>query len=74
MMIEREDRAVFSEQLRERRRRGRPRVANQMVPLSICLPADVLAAYCQRAREQREEHVTAVVRRVLIEAIVDARS
>lgn len=47
MIIDRDDRAVFTEQLR-RRRGGRPRGV-VTVPTSVKLPAPVFDALCRRA-------------------------
>jgi hypothetical protein len=68
-MMSTEDRDRFTEPFRERRRRGRPRSANPMIPTSISLPADVYEAYCRQSRSEREEHVSAVIRRVLVDAV-----
>ncbi len=51
-MIEREQRAVFTEQLR--RRRGRPRRMTPIVITSIRLPEDVYDALCRRALLERQ--------------------
>jgi hypothetical protein len=53
MMIEREHRAVFTEQLQQRRR-GRPRSASPRVPTRVELPADVFDALCRRAMQERK--------------------
>jgi hypothetical protein len=54
-MIEREHRAVFTEQLQQRRRgRGRPRNAAPRVSTRVELPADVFDALCRRASEERK--------------------
>jgi hypothetical protein len=52
-MIEREHRAVFTGQLHERRRRGRPRGAVLKVPTTIRLPEDVYAALCRLVQVER---------------------
>jgi hypothetical protein len=51
-MIERDHRAVFSEQLRQRRR-GRPRCAAPKVRLSVRVPQDVFDSLCGLASERR---------------------
>lgn len=53
-MIERQDRVEFVEQLRERRRRGRPRSASRKVRTTVDLPADVFDALCQVATRERK--------------------
>lgn len=68
MIMEPEHRAAFADSLRKRRR-GRPRSANPMIPTSISLPADVYEAYCRMSRVEREEHVSVTIRRVLVAAI-----
>ncbi len=50
-MIEREHRAVFTEQLRHR---GRPRRMTPIVITSIRLPEDVYDALCRRALLERQ--------------------
>lgn len=51
-MIDREDRAVFSEQLQQRRR-GRPRCSAPSVVISVRLPEDVYDALCRLALQER---------------------
>lgn len=51
-MIDREHRAVFTEQLRHRR--GRPRRDTPIVITSIRLPADLYDALCRRALLERQ--------------------
>jgi len=50
VIIDREDRAVFSHQLCNRRRRGRPRAAVPTVPVSVRLPAPLFDACCHVAQ------------------------
>lgn len=52
-MIEREHRAVFTEQLQQRRR-GRPRTAAPQVRTSVMLPTEVYDALCRRAHVERK--------------------
>lgn len=52
MKIDREDRAVFSEQLQQRRR-GRPRTAVPKVQVTLDLPEDVYDAFCRRTSVER---------------------
>ncbi|OFW05656.1 MAG: hypothetical protein A3H96_11385 [Acidobacteria bacterium RIFCSPLOWO2_02_FULL_67_36] len=52
-MIERDHRAVFTEQLRHRRR-GRPRSATPKITTSVKLPEDVYDAFCRRALVERQ--------------------
>lgn len=48
MIIEREDRAVFSEQLAQRRHRGRPRL--HTISTSVKLTEPVFDALCREAQ------------------------
>jgi hypothetical protein len=49
-VIEREDRAVFAQELQRRRRgRGRPRSAAPKVRITVDLPEDVFDALCRDA-------------------------
>lgn len=50
MIIDRDDRAVFTEELCNRRRRGRPRVETPMVRTSVRLPEPLFDACCRTAR------------------------
>ena len=52
-MIDREDRAVFTQELQQRRR-GRRRLASEKVWTSVHLDVDVFAALCSRARLGRK--------------------
>jgi hypothetical protein len=53
-MIERQDRVDFVEQLRARRRRGRPRRSVPTIVTSVKLPEDVYDALCRLAISDRE--------------------
>lgn len=48
-MIAVEDRAVFTHQLQNRRRRGRPRIADPRVCLTVRVSPAVFDAACERA-------------------------
>lgn len=50
-----QDRAEFSQQLAERRKRGRPAAANKITvkPTSVRIPDPVFAALCQVAKRER---------------------
>ena len=61
-MIEREHRAVFTEQLRHRR--GRPRRLTPIVVTSVRLPEDLYDALCRRALVDRQS-VLELVRRAV---------
>lgn len=62
-MITRADRAVFTQEIRIRRR-GRPKSAEAIVVTSVKLPANVYDALCRRAMlERRSLH--AVMKDVL---------
>lgn len=53
MIIDREDRAVFSHQLQDRRRRGgRPRSADPKVVVTVRVPGALFDAACQRAHHE----------------------
>lgn len=65
MIIEREDRAVFTHQL-VNRRRGRPRAAVPTVPVSVRLPAPLFDACCQVAQASGRS-VPEVVRAAVLE-------
>lgn len=56
------DRAVFADELRQRR--GRPRSAMPTVQTSVKLPEDVYDALCRRALESRQS-VHALLREAL---------
>lgn len=62
-MITREHRAVFSDELRQRRR-GRPRAAVPMVSTTFRLPEPVYDALCRLAM-QRRQPMQALLRDVL---------
>jgi predicted HicB family RNase H-like nuclease len=49
MIIDRENRAVFTHQLTQRRR-GRPRNADPSVPLTVRVPGALFDAACRRAQ------------------------
>jgi len=58
VIIDREDRAVFTHQL-VNRRRGRPRATVPTVPTSVKLPAPVFDALCRQAERHGESlHAT----------------
>jgi hypothetical protein len=58
VIIDRDDRAVFSEQLSNRRHRGRPR-AVPTVATSVKLPEPVYDALCRHAQREGESlHAT----------------
>ena len=63
MIIEREDRAVFSHQLTQRRR-GRPRAAVPTVVTSVKVPAPVYDALCRFAH-RHDTSVHAAMRQAL---------
>ncbi len=52
-MIEREHRAIFTEQLRQRRGRGRPRSASPKVITAVRLPEDVYDALSRLSLAER---------------------
>ena len=68
MIIDREDRAVFTHELVNRRLRGRPRVAIPMVRTSVRLPASVFDACCKEALASGRS-LAAVVREAVAERI-----
>jgi hypothetical protein len=70
-MIEREHRAVFTEQLQQRRRRGRPRRSVPIVVTSVKLPQDVYDALCVRALRERES-IHSLVRQALTSYVLTA--
>lgn len=70
-MIERERRTKFVGQLRERRKRGRPRSASDTVVTSIKIPTPVYDAICRHALLERQS-VHSVLRGVL-ESFVRSR-
>lgn len=51
MLVDREDRAIFTEQLRNRR--GRPRSAQTLV-VSVRIPVAVYDAYCRQSNATGE--------------------
>lgn len=53
-MSEREQRVRFAEEIRERRGRGRPRLAVPIVPTSVKLPEPVYDALCRLAIRERQ--------------------
>lgn len=53
MIVTREDRAVFTHQLEDRRNRGgRPRCLDPKVTLTVRVPETVFDAACQRAQRE----------------------
>lgn len=58
-MIDHEDRKTFVDQLRTRRRRGRPRSAQPAVVTSVRIPLDTYDELCHRAHLDRQSvHAT----------------
>jgi hypothetical protein len=63
MLIDRDDRAVFTDQLVSRRR-GRPRSVRPVVITTVRVPEPIFDAYCQMAHA-RGESVSMMMRAAL---------